>query len=89
MFLKRYNKGMVMCIQDQEVTELQHQMLNLIAKAKGAAKAADTQLMSAISNLGRAVKNYKNVQCHMQQIYEMCGEAEEGIKSAMKEGGDD
>lgn len=76
-------------IKYQEVTELQHQILNLITKSKGAAKAADTQLMSAISNLGRAVKNYKNVQCHMKQIYEMCGEAEETIKSAMKEGKDD
>lgn len=71
--------------QDQEVIELQHQILNLIVKAKGTAKAADTQLMTAISNLGRAVKNYKNVQCHMKQMYEICGEAEETIKSAMKE----
>ena len=70
-------------------TEMQHQILNLIMKSKGAAKAADTQLMNAISNLGRAVKNYKNVQNHMQQIYEICGEAEETIKSAMKEGKDD
>ena len=64
-------------------TELRHQTLNLIVKTKGAAKAADTQLMSAISNLGRAVKNYKNVQEHMKEIYEMCGEAEEAIKSSM------
>ncbi len=64
--------------------ELQHQTLNLIVKTKGKAKAVDTQLMSAISNLGRALKNYKNAQNHMQQIYEMCGEAEETIKSAMR-----
>ena len=65
-------------------TELQHQTLNLIVKTKGAAKAADTQLMSAISNLGRALKNYKKVREHMQQIYELCGEAEETIKSVMR-----
>lgn len=70
--------------QDIQITELCHQVLNLISKTKGAAKAADTQLMNAISNLGRAVKNYKNVQEHMQQIYEMCGEAEETIKSVMQ-----
>ena len=69
---------------DQKIDELQHQVLNLILKVKGEAKAVDTQLMSAISNLGRAVKNYKKVQEHMQQIYETCGEAEETIKSVMR-----
>ena len=70
--------------QEIQTDELCHQVLNLIVKIKGAAKAADTQLISAISNLGRSVKNYKNVQGHMQQIYEACGEAEETIKSVMQ-----
>jgi hypothetical protein len=69
--------------QDLQTSELCHQILNLISKTKGASKAADTQLMGAISNLGRALKNYKNVQGCMQQIYEMCGEVEETIKSIM------
>ena len=69
--------------------DLQHQMLNLIVKAKGASRAADTQLMTAISNLGRAVKNYKSVREHMQEIYEMCGETEETIKSMIERKKDD
>ena len=70
--------------QEIQINELCHQVLNLVVKVKGAAKAADTQLISAISNLGRAVKNYKNVQERMQQIYEACGEVEETIKSVMQ-----
>lgn len=70
--------------QEIQTTELCHQVLNLITKIKGASKAADTELMSAISNLGRSLKNYKNVQECMQQTYEACGEAEEAIKSVMQ-----
>lgn len=74
---------------DPPIEELRHDVLNLIVKGKGLAKAAETSLMSAIFNLGRAMKNYKDAQAKLSELFETCGEIEGTLKNATETEDDD